>query len=190
MNTKARQIFTGICESCGHNFTKFKRGNQPYRYCSLSCSSSTNNKARQKLSDDVRVLLRLQSAKRWRKSHPEAVKEQKRKYYARHRDVLRKRRAPGNLARSRNIRAMALAALGNVCVKCGFSDPRALQIDHIDGNGCVERAEKYNRDGFHRKVLADQTGYQLLCANCNWIKRSENSEYRWSYYEGGVIQAE
>lgn len=28
------------------------------------------------------------------------------------------------------------------------------------------------------EVVADKTGkYQLLCANCNWIKRSENGEY-------------
>jgi hypothetical protein len=29
-----------------------------------------------------------------------------------------------------------------------------------------------------KKVLADTTGsYQLLCANCNWIKKSENNEH-------------
>ncbi len=29
--------------------------------------------------------------------------------------------------------------MGNKCVKCGFSDPRALQIDHINGDGMDNR---------------------------------------------------
>ena len=36
------------------------------------------------------------------------------------------------------VRAKALDHLGNVCVRCGFSDPRALQIDHVNGNGLRE----------------------------------------------------
>lgn len=27
-----------------------------------------------------------------------------------------------------------------------------------------------------RRVLTNSSEYQLLCANCNWIKRSENNE--------------
>ena len=29
--------------------------------------------------------------------------------------------------------------LGNTCIKCGFSDIRALQVDHINGGGSNER---------------------------------------------------
>jgi hypothetical protein len=67
---------------------------------------------------------------------------------------------------------------GNKCIKCGFSDIRALQIDHVYGGGDKERKIVGNLQ-FYRLVLRDTTGkYQLLCANCNWIKRIENNEFK------------
>ncbi|MEK7178047.1 MAG: hypothetical protein AAB721_00070, partial [Patescibacteria group bacterium] len=58
------------------------------------------------------------------------------------------------------------------------SDYRALQIDHILGNGSKER-KKNNTTKIYHKIVNKQTkGYQLLCANCNWIKRYTNKEYR------------
>lgn len=73
--------------------------------------------------------------------------------------------------------------LGGKCVRCGFSDIRALQIDHINGNGRKELMSfKSHRDALIRNILqlsANEmnTKYQLLCANCNWIKRFENNEH-------------
>lgn len=69
--------------------------------------------------------------------------------------------------------------LGSVCSKCGFSDIRAIQIDHVNGGGSKELS-KLTWAQYMKKVekSADEgTGeYQLLCANCNWIKRQENNE--------------
>lgn len=71
-------------------------------------------------------------------------------------------------------------ALGLVCVNCGFSDSRALQVDHINGGGSKERKEKGNGTIFYKKALesflANENKYQLLCANCNWIKRYTHNE--------------
>jgi hypothetical protein len=58
------------------------------------------------------------------------------------------------------------------------NDPRALQLDHIN------RAREINRwhrsgTGLYRKILSGEKcflEFQLLCANCNWIKRIENNE--------------
>ena len=74
------------------------------------------------------------------------------------------------------LRRLVLFVLGRKCRRCGFSDERALQIDHIAGNGCKERALGSYR--LYRRVLAHKKDYQLLCANCNWIKRFENNEHR------------
>lgn len=75
--------------------------------------------------------------------------------------------------------------LGRVCVHCGFSDARALQIDHINGGG---NHQARNRKGglllFYKSILADPSGYQVLCANCNWIKRAENDENGRRYGSG------
>ena len=68
--------------------------------------------------------------------------------------------------------------LGGKCRRCGFTDQRAFQIDHIYGNGSQHR--KRNKDSLSRykEVLKEEpnTNFQLLCANCNWIKVSENKE--------------
>lgn len=69
--------------------------------------------------------------------------------------------------------------LGSVCRKCGFDDHRALQIDHVAGGGHTER-ETYGTNlwKYYKRIKANPERYQLLCANCNWIKRHENDENR------------
>lgn len=70
--------------------------------------------------------------------------------------------------------------LGHCCNQCGFSDERALQIDHIDGGGREHRLRvgRGNRS-YYKSILDDpkiKSKFQILCANCNWIKRAENKE--------------
>lgn len=66
------------------------------------------------------------------------------------------------------------------CVRCGFSDIRALSIDHISGNGTEEK-KRLGRAGteFYRWLRQNlyPKGYQTLCMNCQFIKREENKEY-------------
>jgi hypothetical protein len=78
--------------------------------------------------------------------------------------------------------------LGSICIKCGFTDIRALQIDHINGGGHIERKEyPTNPKKYYSNILTSiknkEGKYQLLCANCNWIKRFENNEVRKPNYE-------
>ena len=69
--------------------------------------------------------------------------------------------------------------LGGCCKSCGFRDRRALQIDHIYGGGLAERRAGKNWLRMYRQIIEGDFGsYQLLCANCNWIKRSEQNENR------------
>ncbi|MFZ2151786.1 MAG: hypothetical protein WAV09_01615 [Minisyncoccia bacterium] len=80
----------------------------------------------------------------------------------------------------RKMRDSVVTALGSKCVRCSFSDKRALQIDHINGGGSNERKTRGFSHSFHKHVLVsfinNEKKYQLLCANCNWIKRYENNE--------------
>lgn len=80
-------------------------------------------------------------------------------------------------AKYRLLRDAACVHLGSVCTRCGFTDARALQIDHVEGGGKRELASLENK-AYLEKVLVSVPGvsYQLLCANCNWIKRVENDE--------------
>jgi len=83
-----------------------------------------------------------------------------------------------NRKRYEKLRNMVFNKLGNQCAKCGFKDRRALQLDHINGGGSRELKE-IKATGIYLKILKSEnvTDYQLLCANCNWIKRAEKKEY-------------
>lgn len=78
----------------------------------------------------------------------------------------------------RRRRAACIAFLGGKCGWCGFSDSRALQIDHVAGGG-VKEAKAIGPHGVMRKVLQGDPAYQLLCANCNQIKKVERDEQPW-----------
>ena len=103
------------------------------------------------------------------------VNERSAKYYLKNRET--------KLLRSKNrwleARLLLLNYLGGECVRCGFSDYRALQVDHVDGGGVIE-LNQLKSGKFPLKYLEiikkNRSGYQLLCANCNWIKKYENEE--------------
>ena len=80
--------------------------------------------------------------------------------------------------RNTELRELAMEALGGVCAHCGNADPRVLQIDHVFARGSRERKEIGTR-GILIKILESAGyGYQILCSNCNCIKRIENNENR------------
>ena len=70
-----------------------------------------------------------------------------------------------------------LSCLGGKCKKCGFNDYRALQLDHINGDGNKDRKLHMNSYKFYKHVKENISNFQILCANCNWIKRYENKEH-------------
>jgi hypothetical protein len=87
-------------------------------------------------------------------------------------------RTDKRLQRYHERKQMAIDALGGKCVQCGKSDPKALQIDHINGNGHLEQ-KKIGITGIRSKILAGQTKeYQLLCINDNWLKRVNRKEIK------------
>ncbi len=64
------------------------------------------------------------------------------------------------------------------CVSCGFDDIRALSIDHINGGGEEERRK---HGGSHEYLWLINhkfpSGIQILCMNCQFIKRHEENEF-------------
>lgn len=123
-------------------------------------------------------------ARAWRKKNPGKYKEQNRARMAAryHASTPAEKQAHLIWLREyiRRIRAAVLAFMGGRCVQCEISDSRILQIDHIRGGGTKERRNNpCLQTTFYLKIMKDpewSSKYQLLCANCNWIKRYENSE--------------
>ena len=62
------------------------------------------------------------------------------------------------------------------CAHCGFDDIRALSIDHIDGGGAPHRRMTGNDIYGWLKRNGYPDGYQVLCMNCQLIKRQVNRE--------------
>jgi hypothetical protein len=73
-------------------------------------------------------------------------------------------------------RNAVMERLGKVCVQCNNTDERWLQIDHIHGGGTKERRKHLHSLGYYQQMYDHLEDYQILCANCNWIKRHENKE--------------
>ena len=75
-----------------------------------------------------------------------------------------------------------------LCSKCSnpynlnhgdfIADVRCLQIDHVNGGGSKlltkSPYKEYKR--IRDEIKSGSKDYQLLCANCNWIKRRINNE--------------
>ena len=78
-------------------------------------------------------------------------------------------------SRSYRYRLDVVEALGAVCADCGYTDIRALEIDHVHDNGAEHR--KSGRGASYYKSMLDHLDeYQVLCSNCNQIKRHDYSK--------------
>ncbi len=68
-----------------------------------------------------------------------------------------------------------------ICAWCGFNDIRALSIDHINGGGEGHRRLIGITAGndFYQWLRNNNfpDGYQVLCMNCQAIKRITNNEH-------------
>lgn len=85
-------------------------------------------------------------------------------------------------SRIREQRKKYLEMLGSKCVRCGYSeDWRALQVDHIKSEGVIDRKRfRGGRGGMYyylKHPYEAKQNLQVLCANCNAIKRHEQKEW-------------
>ncbi len=111
--------------------------------------------------------------------HNEQVRISKRKDW----DQYLAKQSKYNRAMRVSMKALAIEALGGQCVRCGYHDDiRALQIDHIASDGRQDRAMTTAMTTWYTLYkqiaeLGSQGRYQVLCANCNQIKRMEAKEH-------------
>lgn len=103
--------------------------------------------------------------KLWNSKHPQKLLDSNAKFYLR-------------------LKAEVLTHYSNnklACVECGFTDLRALSIDHINGGGnqMRKRLKKTSSYCFYGWLKRNSypSGYQTLCMNCQVIKRKENREF-------------
>ena len=62
------------------------------------------------------------------------------------------------------------------CKKCGCNVYELLQIDHINNDGAEHRKKVKN---IYKWLIKNEypNGFQVLCANCNWLKMAYPKVY-------------
>lgn len=130
-------------------------------------------KNRQKINDYSLEYYYKNNLKDERRHYYQSRKDKMREYYRRH---------------ASKVRNKIIYLLGGKCLKCNFSDWRALQVDHVNGKGNQERKSRgHSPSTLYRRVAESVQNnlclFQLLCANCNWIKRYTNNEMMRSIHE-------
>ncbi len=117
-----------------------------------------------------------QSKRNYYLAHKERIDQCNRASYQKHKS---ERRRVDNLHRLL-VRKEVLMHYGNgvlACVKCGFSDYRALSLDHINGGGKqAERDRKGTNFSQWLRAHGLPEGVQTLCMNCQFIKKLVNKE--------------
>ena len=136
------------------------------------------------LTTEQRAARKKQKTREWEVINPEKIAEYDLKQL--------KPRALANSRRRKYLRKQAIEKLGGRCSSpnCkwingdnskGCTDFRILQFDHVKGGGTQDR-KKGSFEGLCKEVISDTVGkYQLLCANCNWIKAFEQREFKFLY---------
>ena len=94
-----------------------------------------------------------------------------------HDHILELRRKTGKIKYARERESLMKILGGATCIKCGFSDVRALQFEHIHDDGHIDKKRFTRRDQFMRFYIENPSRaretLQVYCANCNQIKLHE-----------------
>jgi hypothetical protein len=171
-----------MCRICGLNLMKKNKdkGQQPCR----QCGTKKELMDRKKHGNICRIC--------YNGKHAEFQKLHGKKYYLNNIEKIKKysknrRKNNSELCNSisntsyhkNRIKVLSHYSPNLCCMRCGFNEHlSALSIDHIDGNGNEMRK---NIKGHHRiyywlKNNGFPKGFQVLCMNCQFIKRYENKE--------------
>src|SRR3990167_1935923 len=120
---------------------------------------------------------RLEYAKTYRLNNLERLRKRARERYWENPERFKKLERNNRRKNWTALKELVLQKFNGECKECKITDIRVLQIDHVKGDGHKDRKNGLQGVSLLRAVLKDTQGrFQLLCANCNWIKRVENEE--------------
>jgi len=112
--------------------------------------------------------------RRWNQQNRERLRPYKAANMRRYRAANPEKYAEQSRRAKERLRNKVFSVFGEVCVICGFSDKRALTLDHVLNNGAKEREEIGERGVYSRAIRPENRHeYQMLCMNCQFIKRHE-----------------
>lgn len=125
--------------------------------------------------------------RKWRAENRDKIGGYYRKYYYTHYEEIRQRKNQQNrkneqkyevrARRHHRHKIKALKLYGGdtpKCANCGEDRYECLQIDHVKNDGAYERRKISSGENFYYWLVKQSYQphkYQVLCANCNAIKR-------------------
>lgn len=154
-----------ICRVCDRVQHQQARTNKPEQYREYKRQYRQNNPEQKHQSDIA-----------YRKRNREKIRAKNKIYYRENIEQYAKIRLAWGLALKQEVMTVYSKGVPQ-CVRCGYSDIRALSIDHINGKGSVHRRMINNTTYRWLKKQGFPEGYQVLCMNCQFIKRIENREH-------------
>jgi hypothetical protein len=143
--------------------------------------------------DNLKIITKRQKSREWKLRNKKRVSEYNKQYYKENQDYeiqrareyrIKNIEQHNNWSKTRTLyfKNIIYDILGRKCVRCGYDDDiDCLQLDHINGNGRKQRGSKSIRNFYcyyasnHDIIKSD---LQILCVNCNWLKRLEDREKR------------
>jgi len=122
-----------------------------------------------------------QRYKKWYEANKEKARKQKRENMRRYRAENPEKYREQTKASKERLRVKLFDMYGHKCSLCGFTDKRALTLDHIKNNGAEERESLGARGPWYRAVKKYRPEeYRILCMNCQFIERIKaNRQNQW-----------
>jgi len=163
-----------VCYLCQSNKT-YKKCWYKYNsgYICLNCYQQNRYR--------INPVLKILQSKIYQQNNREKQNSYVRKSYLKNRDIRNERLSGNHNIHRKRYRILLLELLGNKCIRCGFSDSRALQFDHINDDGYLDRKLLKNAQGillyYYKHQEEAKNKLQIMCANCNWIKRFEINKH-------------
>jgi len=160
------------CRFCGNEFmTKFNHPGKLYYFCSWDCRLKGKGRIHRK--QIKRAQLREE-----KKKEIARIKNMRRSTEYNHKnhfEIYEQVRE-----RNQELKKMVFGHYSKgifKCVWCGYTDVRALTIDHMNGDGAKHRREIKGGD-IKRWIIKNNfpDGFQIMCMNCQFIKRE--ADYR------------
>ncbi len=110
------------------------------------------------------------------------------KYYIDHKEIMRDRahtlefrRHKTELRDLRKARVLTHYGNGNLaCIQCDEHRLACLTLDHINNDGAEHRKLLHKSIYLWAEQNNYPSGFQTLCWNCQWVKKSENERARYN----------
>lgn len=137
------------CADCGKPIVKTSSRCRRCQMVRANAASSANKP----LGD--RALTSAERAQQWRDRNPVRAKQ---------RSIDAKARKSGQVLEYKEREG---------CARCGISDPRVLDLHHVDGNEKIMAVSRMIGCRSWEDVLVEIKKCQVLCANCHRIAEAE-----------------